>query len=472
MDSLALKHLGYNTITFEDIAGKGKSQLTFNEIELGKAGPYAAEDADITLRLHQHLHPKLQEQPELLALFEEIEVPLVPVLSTIERTGVRINIDMLVTQSAELTVRIQEIEEQAYAIAGSAFNLASPRQIQEILFEKLQLPVRSKTPKGQPSTAENVLQELAIEHELPRLILEHRSFSKLRSTYTDKLPELVDPTSERVHTSYHQAAVGTGRLSSSNPNLQNIPVRTAEGRRIRAAFVPKHGTILLSADYSQIELRIMAHLSGDDGLMAAFSAEQDVHQATAAEVFNLSLDEVTPNQRRSAKAINFGLIYGMSAFGLARQLGIERAEAQEYINLYFDRYPGVKTFMDQTRELAREQQYVKTVFGRRLYLNEINSSNHARRQAAERAAINAPMQGTAADLIKLAMLGIDQWITEKKLASRIILQVHDELVLEVPVPEIEEIKLAVDNLMSGVVELKVPLRVDVGMGENWAEAHS
>ena len=472
MDSLALKHLGYNTITFEGIAGKGKSQLTFNEIDLEKAGPYAAEDADITLRLHQHLHPKLQEQPELLALFEEIEVPLVPVLSTIERTGVRINIDMLVAQSAELAVRIQEIEEQAYAIAGSSFNMASPRQIQEILFEKLQLPVRSKTPKGQPSTAENVLQELAIEHELPRLILEHRSFSKLRSTYTDKLPELVDPTSGRVHTSYHQAAVATGRLSSSNPNLQNIPVRTAEGRRIRAAFVPKHGTILLSADYSQIELRIMAHLSGDDGLMAAFSAEQDVHQATAAEVFGLSLDEVTPDQRRSAKAINFGLIYGMSAFGLARQLGIERVEAQEYIDLYFERYPGVKAFMDQTKELAREQQYVTTVYGRRLYLNEINSSNHARRQAAERAAINAPMQGTAADLIKLAMLGIDKWLTEKNLASRIILQVHDELVLEVPVPEIEEMIHAVDTLMGGVAKLKVPLRVDVGTGDNWAEAHS
>jgi len=472
MDSLALKHLGYNTITFEGIAGKGKSQLTFNEIDLEKAGPYAAEDADITLRLHQHLHPKLQEQPELLALFEEIEVPLVPVLSTIERTGVRINIDMLVAQSAELAVRIQEIEDQAYAIAGSSFNMASPRQIQEILFEKLQLPVRSKTPKGQPSTAENVLQELAIEHELPRLILEHRSFSKLRSTYTDKLPKLVDPTSGRVHTSYHQAAVATGRLSSSNPNLQNIPVRTAEGRRIRAAFVPKHGTILLSADYSQIELRIMAHLSGDDGLMAAFSAEQDVHQATAAEVFGLSLDEVTPDQRRSAKAINFGLIYGMSAFGLARQLGIERVEAQEYIDLYFERYPGVKAFMDQTKELAREQQYVTTVYGRRLYLNEINSSNHARRQAAERAAINAPMQGTAADLIKLAMLGIDKWLTEKNLASRIILQVHDELVLEVPVPEIEEMIHAVDTLMGGVAKLKVPLRVDVGTGDNWAAAHS
>ena len=471
MDSLALKYLGHNTVTFKDIAGKGKSQLAFNEIELEKAGPYAAEDADITLRLHQHLYPKLQQQPELLALLEDIEIPLVPVLSTIERTGVRVNIDMLVAQSAELAVRIQEVEEQAHAIAGTAFNMASPRQIQEILFEKLQLPVRSKTPKGQPSTAENVLQELALEHELPRLILEHRSFSKLRSTYTDKLPELVDPTTGRVHTSYHQAAVGTGRLSSSDPNLQNIPVRTAEGRRIRAAFVPEHGAVLLSADYSQIELRIMAHLSGDDGLMAAFSAEQDVHRATAAEVFGLPLDEVTSDQRRSAKAINFGLIYGMSAFGLARQLGIDRAEAQQYIDLYFNRYPGVKIFMDQTRALAREQQYVKTVFGRRLYLNEINSSNHARRQAAERAAINAPMQGTAADLIKLAMLGIDKWLTEKKLATRIILQVHDELVLEVPVPEIEEMTRVVDTLMRGVAKLKVPLRVDVGTGENWAEAH-
>jgi DNA polymerase-1 len=472
MDSLALKYLGHNTITFEEIAGKGKSQLVFNKIELEKSGPYAAEDADITLRLHQHLHPQLKKQPELLTLFEDIEIPLIPVLSTIERTGVRVDVDMLITQSAELAVRIQDIEEQAHTIAGASFNMASPRQIQEILFEKLQLPVRSKTPKGQPSTAENVLKELAMDHELPRLILEHRSFSKLRSTYTDKLPELVDPNTGRVHTSYHQAAVGTGRLSSSDPNLQNIPVRTAEGRRIREAFIPALGTVLLSADYSQIELRIMAHLSGDASLMAAFSAEQDIHRATAAEVFNLPLDKVTPDQRRSAKAINFGLIYGMSAFGLARQLGIERAEAQQYIDLYFDRYPGVKTFMDQTRKLAREKHYVKTVFGRRLYLNEINSSNHARRQAAERAAINAPMQGTAADLIKLAMLDIDTWLTEKKLATRIILQVHDELVLEVPIPELEEMMPVVEKLMTGVAELKVPLRVDIGTGENWSEAHS
>jgi DNA polymerase-1 len=350
--------------------------------------------------------------------------------------------------------------------------LASPRQIQEVLFEKLQLPVLAKTPKGQPSTSESVLQELASEHELPHLILEHRSFSKLRSTYTDKLPELVDPTTGRVHTSYHQAAVATGRLSSSDPNLQNIPIRTAEGRRIREAFVPKAGAILLSADYSQIELRIMAHLSGDESLLAAFSEGRDIHLATAAEVFDLKLDQVTKDQRRSAKAINFGLIYGMSAFGLARQLGIERAEAQQYIELYFSRYPGVKEFMDQTRQQAREQQYVETIFSRRLYLNEIKSSNHTRRQAAERAAINAPMQGTAADLIKMAMLAIDNWLDDKKLATRIILQVHDELVLEVPKDELEKVESAVGPLMGGVAMLKVPLVVEVGIGANWAEAHS
>jgi DNA polymerase-1 len=472
MTSLAIKYLGRKTVTFEEVAGKGKSRLAFNEIELEKAGAYAAEDADITFRLHQCLLPKLQAQPDLIKLFTDIEMPLVPLLSKIERNGVRVNTRMLSTQSAELTEHIQDIEDQTYALAGARFNMASPRQTQEILFEKLKLPVRRKTPKGQPSTAENVLQELALEHELPRLILEHRRFSKLRSTYTDKLPKLVDTKTGRVHTSYHQAAVGTGRLSSSDPNLQNIPVRTAEGRRIREAFEPEQDMILLSADYSQIELRIMAHLSRDDGLMAAFSAEEDVHLATAAEVFDLPLEQVTSDQRRSAKAINFGLIYGMSAFGLARQLRIDRNEAEQYINLYFNRYPGVKIFMEQTRELARTQQYVETIFGRRLYLNEIKASNHARRQAAERAAINAPMQGTAADIIKLAMLAIDKWISEEKLATQIILQVHDELVFEVPAVELAQVTRTVSELMCGVVDLSVPLRVEIGTGKNWADAHS
>jgi len=472
MTSLAIKYLGRKTVTFEEVTGKGKSRLAFNEIELEKAGAYAAEDADITFRLHQCLLPKLQAQPDLIKLFTDIEMPLVPLLSKIERNGVRVNTRMLSTQSAELTEHIQDIEDQTYALAGARFNMASPRQTQEILFEKLKLPVRRKTPKGQPSTAENVLQELALEHELPRLILEHRRFSKLRSTYTDKLPKLVDTKTGRVHTSYHQAAVGTGRLSSSDPNLQNIPVRTAEGRRIREAFEPEQDMILLSADYSQIELRIMAHLSRDDGLMAAFSAEEDVHLATAAEVFDLPLEQVTSDQRRSAKAINFGLIYGMSAFGLARQLRIDRNEAEQYINLYFDRYPGVKIFMEQTRELARTQQYVETIFGRRLYLNEIKASNHARRQAAERAAINAPMQGTAADIIKLAMLAIDKWISEEKLATQIILQVHDELVFEVPAVELAQVTRTVSELMCGVVDLSVPLRVEIGTGKNWADAHS
>ena len=472
MNSLALRYLHHTTTKFESVAGKGKSQLTFNQIELEKAALYAAEDAEITLRLHHHLLPKLEKQPSLLDLFHKIEMPLVPVLSKIERTGVRVNTNMLGMQSEELTKRILEIEEKAYVVADMRFNIASPKQIQEILFENLKLPVRSKTPKGQPSTAENVLQELALDHELPRLILEHRGFSKLRSTYTDRLPELVNVKTGRVHTSYHQAAVGTGRLSSSDPNLQNIPVRSAEGRRIRKAFEPEDGMVLLSADYSQVELRIMAHLSRDDGLMAAFSAEEDVHLATASEVFNLPLDKVTQDQRRSAKAINFGLIYGMSAFGLARQLGIDRNEAQQYIDLYFHRYPGVKRFMEETKELAREQQYVETVFGRRLYLNEIKASNHARRRAAERAAINAPMQGTAADIIKLSMLAIDKWIYEEKLETRIILQVHDELVFEVPNAELEQVSGMVPQLMCEIARLKVPLRVDLGTGQNWADAHS
>jgi len=399
-------------------------------------------------------------------------MPLVPVLSKIERTGVRVDCDMLATQSRELSERIQALEALAHKEAGGPFNIASPKQIQEILFDRLELPVLSKTPKGQPSTAESVLAELADQHELPRLILEHRGLSKLRSTYTEKLPTLVNSRTGRVHTSYHQAAVATGRLSSSDPNLQNIPVRTAEGRRIREAFVPEPGYRLVAADYSQIELRIMAHLSADEGLLNAFAKGEDVHRATAAEVFGVALDAVSGDQRRSAKAINFGLIYGMSAFGLARQLGIDRGQAQDYINLYFERYPGVRTFMDATRLQVREKKFVETVFGRRLFLPDISSSNHARRQGAERAAINAPMQGTAADLIKLAMLAVDEWLTKENHDARIIMQVHDELVLEVPEADVKAVGKKLAVLMSEVAELAVPLKVDVGTGGNWAEAHS
>lgn len=472
MDTLALKYLGHKTISYEEVAGKGKGQLSFNEVPLEQAGPYAAEDAEVTLRLHQVLFERLQQEQGQRELFERIEMPLVPVLSKIERTGVRVDCDMLAAQSAELAERISELEGMAYEEAGATFNIASPKQIQEILFEQLKLPVLAKTPKGQPSTAESVLVELAEQHELPRLILEHRGLSKLRSTYTEKLPALVNPDTRRVHTSYHQAAVATGRLSSSDPNLQNIPVRTAEGRRIREAFVPAPGMQLIAADYSQIELRIMAHLSADEGLLGAFEKEEDVHRATAAEVFGTPVEEVSSDQRRSAKAINFGLIYGMSAFGLARQLGIERGQAQEYIERYFERYPGVRTFMDTIRARVREQRFVETVFGRRLFLADISSSNHARRQAAERAAINAPMQGTAADLIKLAMLSVDGWLREDNSSARIIMQVHDELVLEAPEPDTARVAGAVAELMASVAELAVPLKVDVGSGSNWAQAHS
>jgi len=472
MDTLALKYLGHKTISYEEVAGKGKGQLSFNEVPLEQAGPYAAEDAEVTLRLHQVLFERLQQEQGQRELFERIEMPLVPVLSKIERTGVRVDCDMLVAQSAELAERVSELEAKAYEEAGAAFNIASPKQIQEILFERLELPVLAKTPKGQPSTAESVLVELAEQHELPRLILEHRGLSKLRSTYTEKLPALVNPDTGRVHTSYHQAAVATGRLSSSDPNLQNIPVRTAEGRRIREAFVPAPGMRLIAADYSQIELRIMAHLSADEGLLSAFEKEEDVHRATAAEVFGTPVEEVSSDQRRSAKAINFGLIYGMSAFGLARQLGIERGQAQEYIDLYFERYPGVRTFMDTIRARVREQRFVETVFGRRLFLADITSSNHARRQGAERAAINAPMQGTAADLIKLAMLSVDGWLCEDNSGAYIIMQVHDELVLEVPESDTARVAGAVAELMTSVAELAVPLKVDVGSGPNWAQAHS
>ncbi|XXK22237.1 DNA polymerase I [Arenicellales bacterium nBUS_48] len=472
LDTLSLKYLGHKTIHYEDVAGKGKGQLSFNEVPVEVAAPYAAEDADITLRLHETLFPRLKKELAQTELFDRIEMPLVPVLSKIERTGVRVDAQMLAAQSKELAERTQELEAKAHAEAGGVFNIASPKQIQEILFNRLGLPVISKTPKGQPSTAESVLAELAEQHELPKLILEHRGLSKLRSTYTEKLPRLINAHSGRVHTSYHQAAVATGRLSSSDPNLQNIPVRTAEGRRIREAFIPAAGCQLVAADYSQIELRIMAHLSADKGLLSAFEKGEDVHRATAAEVFGVELDSVSKDQRRSAKAINFGLIYGMSAFGLGRQLGIDRGKAQDYINLYFERYPGVRTFMDATRVQVREKKYVETVFGRRLYLPDISSSNHARRQGAERAAINAPMQGTAADLIKLAMLAVDDWLSSDASDSRIIMQVHDELVLEVPESDVSRVSQELSKLMSGVAELAVPLKVDAGIGNNWAEAHS
>ena len=471
MDSLALKYLGHRTIHFEDIAGKGAKQLTFNQISIEDAGPYAAEDADVTLRLHRALRPRLEEHASLATLCDTVEVPLVPVLSRVERNGVRIDVRLLNRQSAELAERMREIESCAHKSAGGPFNLGSAKQIRTILFDRLGLPVRAKTPKGQPSTAESVLQELAFDHELPKLILEHRAMSKLKSTYTDALPACVNPATGRVHTSYHQAVASTGRLSSSDPNLQNIPVRTHEGRRIRQAFVADPGFRLVAADYSQIELRIMAHLSGDEGLLDAFARGADIHRATAAEVFAGGTEEVTGEQRRSAKAINFGLIYGMSAFGLARQLGIERGEAQSYVDLYFSRYPGVKAFMDATRESARDRGYVETVFGRRLYLPEIRSSNIHRRQYAERTAINAPMQGTAADIIKRAMLDLDAWIAESGAPVRMIMQVHDELVFEVAREAVGDFTPLVRERMGGAAELSVPLVVDVGEGDNWDEAH-
>ncbi len=471
MDSLAKKYLGLGTIKFEDVAGKGAKQITFNQVALEQAVPYAAEDADITLRLHQEIWPKIACESSLTKLFREIEVPLVPVLSRIERTGVLIDTAMLKTQSHQLATRMHELEQAAYELAGRPFNLASPKQIGEIFFNQLELPVIAKTKKGAPSTAEAVLQELAEEHELPRLLLEHRGLSKLKSTYTDKLPLQVDSKTGRVHTSYHQAVTATGRLSSSDPNLQNIPVRNEEGRRIRQAFIPEAGYRMVAADYSQIELRIMAHLSEDEGLLRAFTTGQDVHQATAAEVFGLEPDQVTTEQRRSAKAINFGLIYGMSAFGLAKQLGIERKAAQTYVDLYFERYPGVLAFMDRIREEAKANGYVETVFGRRLYLPEINSRNGMRRAAAERTAINAPMQGTAADIIKRAMLVVDNWIGTEEPAVRMIMQVHDELVFEVREDQLESAVDRIRTAMESAADLAVPLLVDVGVGDNWDEAH-
>ena len=471
MDSLALKYLGHKTTHFEDIAGKGVKQLTFDQIPLEVAGPYAAEDADITMRLHEVFWPKIEKEKKLIRLFNEIELPLVPVLSRIERKGALLDIDLLAEQSRDLEKRILELEKEAHEIAGQAFNLGSPKQLGEILFEKLELPVVKKTPKGAPSTAEDVLVELALDYPLPKLLLEHRSLSKLKSTYTDKLPMMVSEVSGRVHTSYHQAVTATGRLSSSEPNLQNIPIRTEEGRRIRKAFIAPSGFALVAADYSQIELRIMAHLSKDAGLLSAFNEDRDVHTATAAEVFEVDQDAVSGEQRRKAKAINFGLIYGMSAFGLAKQLGLGRNQAQEYIDRYFARYPGVKDYMDATREVAHEQGFVETLFGRRLYLPEINARNKMRQQAAERTAINAPMQGTAADIIKKAMLNVDRWLLNEDVDASIIMQVHDELVLEVNESILESLIVEVNALMSDAASLDVPLVVDVGFGENWDEAH-
>jgi len=471
MDSLALKYLGKNTIHFEDIAGKGAKQITFNQVELEQAGPYAAEDADITLQLHENLWGKLKDLEKQKEVFHEIEMPLIPVLSKIERNGVLVDAELLTTQSGEIEQRIKEIEQEAFTIAGDEFNLNSPKQIQQIFFEKLELPVIKKTPKGQPSTAEAVLQELAEDYELPRLILDHRGLAKLKSTYTDKLPEQINPTTGRVHTSYHQAVAATGRLSSSNPNLQNIPIRSAEGRRIRQAFVAGENQCLIAADYSQIELRIMADLSKDEGLLSAFKEGRDIHRATASEIFETALEDVTNDQRRSAKAINFGLIYGMSAFGLSKQLGIGRGEAQKYMDEYFHRYPGVKKYMENTREIAREQGYVETIFGRRLYLPEINAKNAMRRQYAERTAINAPMQGSAADIIKIAMIKTDQWISENEFDIKMIMQVHDELVFELSNEVLDIAKASIQECMENAVKLDVPLLVDVGVGNNWDEAH-
>ncbi|WP_126452157.1 DNA polymerase I [Sulfuriflexus mobilis] len=473
MDSLALKYLSYKAISYEDVAGKGKSQVTFNKVDLETAAPYAAEDADITLRLHESLWPRLKGDAPLQSVYRDMEIPLVTVLADIERNGVLVDAKMLGKQSELLATRLMEIEAAAYNEAGEEFNLSSPKQIQTILFEKQGLPVLKKTPKGQPSTAENVLQELAEDYDfaLPKLILEHRGLSKLKSTYTDKLPLMINAKTGRVHTSYHQAVAATGRLSSSDPNLQNIPVRSEEGRRIRQAFIAPKGHKIVAADYSQIELRIMAHLSGDQGLLTAFAEGEDVHRATAAEVFGVGRDAVTSGQRRSAKAINFGLIYGMSAFGLARQLDVSRGEAQNYIDLYFARYPGVKNFMEETRERAREQGYVETVFGRRLYVPDIKASNMQRRQYAERTAINAPMQGTAADIIKHAMIACANWIGRDNRQVRMIMQVHDELVFEIAEAAADEAVGQITACMSQAAELAVPLEVSVGMGKNWDEAH-
>jgi DNA polymerase-1 len=471
LDAVSQRYLGISTIRFEEVAGKGAKQLSFNEVPVERAAEYSAEDADITMRLHRVLRAKLEQTPSLLHLYDEIEQPLVPVLFRMEHHGVLIDRNMLKAQSSEIAVRLREVEAEAHREAGAPFNLESPKQLQQILFEKLQLPVLRKTPGGTPSTAEDVLEELAATHALPKHILEYRGLAKLRSTYTDKLPEQINPDTGRVHTSYHQAVAATGRLSSMDPNLQNIPIRSPEGRRIRQAFIAAPGHRLLAADYSQIELRIMAHLSADEGLLRAFAADRDVHQATAAEVFGVAPEQVSHDQRRSAKAINFGLIYGMSAFGLARQLGVARSAAQSYVDLYFARYPGVRRYMDSTREQARRDGYVETVFGRRLYLPDIRSRNRALQQYAERSAINAPMQGTAADIIKRAMVSVDEWCLRPQVPARLIMQVHDELVLEVQEDFIEQAAREVAARMSAAAQLSVPLKVDVGSGINWDEAH-
>jgi DNA polymerase-1 len=471
LDSTAQHYLGVATIHYEDVAGKGAKQLPFNEVPVETAGEYSAEDADVALRLHRALWPRIEQLPKLRRLYEEIEQPLVPVLLDMEHRGVLIDTAMLKKQSHELAKKLTELEARAHAVAGAPFNLDSPKQLQEVLFGKLGLPTRRKTATGQPSTAEDVLEELADDYELPRIILDYRGMAKLRSTYTDKLPGQVDPGTGRVHTSYHQAVAATGRLSSTDPNLQNIPIRTPEGRRIRQAFIAPPGHVLMAADYSQIELRIMAHLSGDESLLRAFAEDRDIHQATAAEVFGVAPPDVTSDQRRAAKAINFGLIYGMSAFGLARQLGIDRGSAQKYVDLYFQRYPGVKRYMDETRATAREQGFVETVAGRRLYLPDIRSRNSQLRQYAERSAINAPMQGTAADIIKRAMIDVHQWLGGADAPARLVMQVHDELVLEVRDDSIEQVERELRTLMTAAAALRVPLRVDVGRGTNWDEAH-
>jgi len=472
MDSLAEKHLGRTTIHFEDIAGKGKKQLTFNEIDLEQAGPYAAEDADITIQLHQTLYPQLEATPTLLSVYRSLEIPLLPVINTLERNGVNIDIWMLQQQSDQLAHQINKAEQQAHAIAEETFNLGSPKQLGAILYDKLELPVLKKTPKGQPSTAESVLQDLADDgYELPQVIMAYRSLSKLKSTYTDRLPEQVNKSTGRIHTSYHQAVTATGRLSSSDPNLQNIPIRSEEGRKIREAFVAPEGYTILAADYSQIELRIMAHLSQDAGLLSAFAAGEDIHRHTASEIFNVNLDDVTDDQRRSAKAINFGLIYGMSSHGLSKQLGIDRTQAADYMHVYFERYPGVKNYMITTCDQAKHDGYVETLFGRRLYLPEINSSNGMRRQYAERTAINAPMQGTAADIIKRAMIAIQTWLASEPTDIRMIMQVHDELVFEVPTEQLSTAQETIEGHMERAADLAVPLEVGIGTGINWEVAH-
>ena len=471
MDSTARHYLGRETIHYEDVAGKGAKQLTFNQVDLETAAPYAAEDADVTLQLHDKLWSELGKIDSLRKVYTEIEQPLVPVLLAMEETGVLIDKQMLADQSHELAGRMAELEKKAHELAGGPFNLGSPKQLQQILFEQQELPVIRKTPKGQPSTAEDVLVELANDYELPRVIIDFRGVSKLRSTYTDKLPLQINESTGRVHTSYHQAVAATGRLSSTDPNLQNIPIRTPEGRRIRQAFIAPPGHLLLAADYSQIELRIMAHLSGDEGLQSAFAAGQDIHRATAAEVFETEFDAVSDDQRRSAKAVNFGLMYGMSAFGLARQLSVARGQAQEYIDLYFERYPGVKAFMDDIRDKAKKQGFVETVFGRRLYLPEIDSRNPQRRQYAERTAINAPMQGTAADIIKRAMIAVQDWLLSSRPGARMSMQVHDELVFEVEADAVDEVHDKVVALMEDAADLDVALKVDAGAGKNWDEAH-